>query len=234
MPSSFTITPAEIGGFASVFFRVLGIMVFAPFYNSSTIPAQVKLLAALVLAWTLFPLVPQPVAAAGAGLPALLVSVSGEFLVGMVLGLAASFLFAGLQLAGQIVGFQLGFSIVNVIDPQTEVQTSVMSILYNFIGLIFFLMIDGHHWFFVAVSRSFNFLPAGGVHLHGALVEQIVRMSSQVFVAGLQIAGPVLAATIIADVVMGIIGRAAPQINILIVGMPVKTLVGLGCMSGAF
>jgi flagellar biosynthetic protein FliR len=231
---TFTISPQQMAGFAIVLFRVAGIMVFAPFFNSGTIPVQVKVIVPLVMALTLSPLVPQVMPPAGSNLTQLVLMMIGETLIGMVLGLVASFLFAGLQLAGQIVGFQLGFSIVNVIDPQTAVQTSVVSILYNFIGLVFFLLIDGHHWFFLAVSRSFNYLPAGGIQLHGPLVEEMIRMSSQVFSSGLQIAGPVLAATMTADVLMGIIGRVAPQVNILIVGMPVKTLVGLACMSVAF
>jgi flagellar biosynthetic protein FliR len=132
------------------------------------------------------------------------------------------------------MGFQIGFSIVNIIDPQTQVKTSVISILQNFLGLSFFLLINGHHWFFIALGESFQFLPFGGVQLQGSLMEELIRLSAQMFVAGVQIAAPVIAVTICSDVVIGIIGRAAPQINILIVGMPIKTLVGLSGMSVAF
>jgi len=100
--------------------------------------------------------------------------------------------------------------------------------------LIFFLLINGHHWFFLAVSDSFRYLPVEGVRLHGPVIQEIIRLSSQVLVAGVQIAAPVLAVTIICDVVLGIIGRAAPQIQILIVGMPLKTLVGFTCLSISF
>jgi flagellar biosynthetic protein FliR len=231
---SFSVSPQQMAAFAVVLFRVAGIMVFAPFFNSGAIPAPVKAGISLVAALMLAPLVPAAAVPAAGGLPALLFSVLGEALIGMVLGLAASFVFAALQLAGQVVGFQLGYSIINVIDPQSDVQTSVISILYNFLGLVFFLMIDGHHWFFLAVSGSFAYLPAGGARLHGPLVDEMVRLSSGIFSAGVQIAGPVIAATATADVLMGIIGRVAPQINILVVGLPLKTLVGLGCMSIAF
>jgi flagellar biosynthetic protein FliR len=152
-------------------------------------------------------------------------------LIGMVLGLTASFIFGALQLAGQIIGFQLGFSIVNVIDPQSAVETSVISILYNFIGITLFLLLNGHHLFFLAVSESLQYLPVGGVHLKGPMVDEILRLSSQLFVSGLRIAAPVVAITVIADVILGVIGRAAPHINMLIVGMPVKTLVGLASLS---
>jgi len=231
---SLTISPQEVFGFTAILFRVSGIMVFAPFFNSGAIPVQVKVIVPLVLALTLAPLIPTAQVNADWGLVQGFVAILGELLVGMVLGLTVSFLFAGFQMAGQIVSFQLGFSIVNVIDPQTSVQTSVISILHNFLGLIFFLILDGHHWLLRAVCDSLSYLPVGGVHLKGPLVEGVLGLSSQIFVAGLQIAAPVVAATVIADVLTGIIGRAAPQINILIVGMPVKTLVGLASMSIAF
>jgi len=220
--------------FAVVLFRVAGIMVFAPFYNGSAFPAQVKVILVLIVALTLAPVVPQSQLPSEYGLAQVVTAVLGEVVIGIVLGLAASFVFGGLQLAGQIMGFQIGFSIINVMDPQTAVETSVISILNNLIGLTLFLLVNGHHWFFLAVSESLSYLPVGGVHLNGPLVEEVLRLSGRIFVSGLRIAGPVVAVTIISDVVIGIIGRAAHQINILIVGMPVKTLIGLAALSIAF
>jgi flagellar biosynthetic protein FliR len=132
------------------------------------------------------------------------------------------------------MAFQLGFSIINVIDPQTQVETSVISFLENFIGIAFFLLINGHHWFFTAVSESFGYLPVTGVRLEGPVVERFVHLSADVLVSGIQIAAPVIAVTVIADVVLGIITRVAPQIHIMIVGMPLKTLIGFTCMSLSF
>jgi len=229
--SSISISSVQVMSFVVVLFRVAGIMVFSPFYSSGAFPAQIKVILPLIVALTLAPMVPPSQLPAEFGLAQVVTSALGEALIGMVLGLTASFVFGGLQLAGQILGFQLGFSIVNVIDPQSAVETSVISILYNFIGLALFLLLNGHHWFFLAVSESLSYLPVGGVHLRGPLVEEVLRLSARIFVSGLRIAGPVIAVTTIADVVLGMIGRAAPQINILIVGMPVKTLVGLASLS---
>jgi len=231
---SFSFSLVQVMSFAAVLFRVAGIMVFAPFYSGGPFPPQVKVILPLIVALTLAPMVPQAQLPSGFGLAQVVAAGLGETLIGMVLGLTASFIFGALQLAGQIIGFQLGFSIINVIDPQSAVETSVISILNNFIGLTLFLLVDGHHWFFQAVSESLQYLPVGGVHLKGPFVDEILRLSGQVFVSGLRIAGPVVAVTVIADVVLGMIGRAAPQINILIVGMPVKTLVGLASLSIAF
>ena len=228
------ISMAEVTRFAVVLFRVSGIIIFAPFFSSYTIPIQIRVTVALMATLALVPSLPLGQVPADMDMFRVLTLLVRESTVGLVLGLVSLFIFAGMQLAGQIISFQLGFAIIHVIDPQSEVETTVFSFIENYIGLLFFLLINGHHWFFLAVSDSFNYLPVQGIHLSGPLVAEIVRLSSQIMVSGLQIAAPILAVTIIADVVVGIIGRVAPQINILIVGMPLKTLVGFACMSISF
>ena len=225
---------AEVVRFAVVLMRVGGIMVFAPWFSSNSFPMQMRLVLTLIATLALCPALPLANIPAYTGLTQILGIGLGECLFGMVLGLAASFLFAGMQLGGQIISFQLGFSIINLIDPNSDVEVSVISFLQENLGLLFFLLINGHHWFFLAVSESFNYLPVGGVRLNGLVVQEIIRLSAQILVFGLQLAAPVLTVTIVCDVVLGMIGRAAPQINILIVGMPLKTLAGFFCMSVSF
>jgi flagellar biosynthetic protein FliR len=225
---------AEVLRFAIVFLRVAGIMVFAPLFSSYSIPFQVRAFFALVCSLAVLPALPLDQVPLGLTLGSIPGLAAGELIFGLVLGLATFFIFAALQLAGQIISFQLGFSIINVIDPQTQVETSVISFLENFIGLGFFLLINGHHWLFLAISESFRYFPATGLRLDGPLVQEFIHLSSEVLVSGVQIAAPVIAVTIITDMVLGIIGRVAPQIHILVVGMPLKTLVGFSCMSFSF
>jgi flagellar biosynthetic protein FliR len=225
---------AEVIRFGIVLLRTAGIMVFAPLFSSSTIPFQIRILFALVSAFVLAPCLSLSDIPVDFGLPSLLGFAAGELMFGLVLGLTSYFVFAGLQLAGQIMSFQLGFSIINVIDPQTQVETSVISFLENFIGIAFFLLINGHHWFFKAVSESFGYLPVTGLRLQGPAVEGFLHLSADILISGIQIAAPVIAVTVITDVVLGIITRVAPQIHIMVVGMPLKTLVGFTCMSFSF
>jgi flagellar biosynthetic protein FliR len=224
----------EVVRFSVVFSRMGGIMVFAPLFSSRSIPVQTKVILTLVGTLALLPAVPLAQMPDDLSLGIILSIGLSQMLFGMVLGLAASFLFAGMQLAGQMISFNLGFAIVNLIDPQTEVEVPVFSLLQDYLGLMFFLMLNGHHWFFLAVSDSFKYLPVTGIQLKGPLVLEVIRLSGQILVSGVQIAGPVIAVTIICDVVLGIIGRAAPQIQILIVGMPLKTLVGFTSLSISF
>jgi len=228
------ISQEEIVRFSVVLFRTAGVMTFAPIFGSRAVPYQVRIVVALVAAIALYPSMPAVPLQVQSDLGFLAGVALGEVLCGMVLGLAASFIFAGLQLAGQIIAFQLGFSIVNLIDPQSDVETSVISFLQYYLGILFFLLINGHHWFFLAVSDSFSYLPVHGAVLHAPLVQEVIRLSSQVFIAGVQVAAPVIAVTVIADVVLALLGRAAPQIHVLIVGLPLKSLVGFAAMCISF
>jgi flagellar biosynthesis protein FliR len=227
-------TNAEIVRFAVVLFRLAGIMLFAPFFGSRSIPYQARVVLTLVATFALVPALPIEKVPEELTLVSLLGTVAGEAVFGLMLGLVAQFSFGAMQLAGQLIAFQLGFSIINVMDPQSEVEMSVISFMENFIGLLLFLLANGHHWFFIALRDSFTYLPVTGLKLHGPLVFEVVRLSSQVLTLGVQIAAPVIAVTVLADIVMGIIARVAPQVNILIVGMPAKLLIGFGCLSLSF
>jgi flagellar biosynthesis protein FliR len=228
------VSTAEIIRFAIVLVRLSGIMIAAPFFTNRSVPVQVRAVFILVATLVLAPALPLHSFPSELNLSSLAPVLVNEVIVGAVLGIAASLVFAGFQFAGQMISFQLGFSLINVIDPQTQVESSVFSFITEYTGLLFFLLINGHHWFLLAISESFNCLPVGGLHLQAPLMAYLIRLSSQVLVIGVRIAGPVIAITIAIDVVMGVIGRAAPHINILIVGMPVKILVGMGCVSFSF
>ncbi len=224
----------EIVRFVIVLLRVSGIMLFAPFFSNQTVPMQIRAAFAFVVAIVLVPSLPLSAVPAGLELSSVTGLVASEILSGVLLGFAASCVFAGLQFAGQIISYQLGFALINQIDPQSNVESPVFSFIQHYIGLLLFLLINGHHWFLLAINQSFSILPVGGAHIQMPVVEHLVSLSSQILVIGLRIAGPIIAVTVITDVVMGIIGRAAPQIHIIIVGMPLKILVGFCCMSFSF
>lgn len=228
------ISTAEIVRFGIVLVRLSGIMIFAPFFSNKSVPLQLRAVFALVATLVLAPSLPLQSLPAELNLNNLTTVFVNEIMVGAVLGIAASMVFAGFQFAGQIISFQLGFSYINVIDPQTQVEAPVFSFINDYIGMLFFLLINGHHWFLLAISESFKSLPVGGLQLQAPLLAYIIRLSAEILVIGIRIAGPVIVVTVIADVVLGVIGRAAPHINIIIVGMPLKTLVGFSCLSFSF
>jgi len=222
---------AEIVRFLIVLLRLSGIMILAPLFSSQSIPVPVRIAFAFVVSFVLAPSMPLNAVPPEVNLGNMAPLFLGEVMFGALLGFAAACVFAGLQFAGQVVSFQLGFSLINMIDPQSEVDSSVFSFFQNYIGLLLFLLINGHHWFLLAINESFAALPVGGFHLQAPMAEHLIRLSAELLVIGLRIAGPVIAVSVITDIVMGVLGRAAPQINIIIVGMPLKTLIGFGCLS---
>ena len=225
---------AEILRFIIVLTRLGGIMVSAPFFSGGSIPIPIRILFSCAAAFVLAPSLPLGNLPAALSLGSMVGMLLLEIAFGLVLGFVANCIFAGLQLAGQIISFQMGFSVVNLIDPQTQVNMPVFSFFNNYVGLLLFLLVNGHHWFLMAVHESFAVLPAGGFVLSGVLVEKIIDMTAAIFVIGVKIAGPIIIITIIVDIVIGIIGRTAPQINLLVVGMPLKLLVGFACLSFTF
>lgn len=214
-----------IGVLAVILARVGGVMVFAPFFGSPIIPAPVRAGLAVALSVMLFPFLEGSIAPPPPGQLDFVLWLCRELLVGLVLGFVGQMFFGGLQLAGQIMGFQMGFSVVNVIDPQTQVETSVLSTLQTAVGVLVFLAVNGHHWFVQAIVDSYHLLP-GSPRVSETLVSQLVISSGQMFILGLKLAAPIIVCLFMVDVLLGILGRAAPQIHILIVGMPAKSLMG--------
>lgn len=225
---------AEILRFIIVLTRLGGVMVSAPFFSGGSMPIPIRIVFSCAAAFVLSPSLPLGNLPAALNLGSLVAILLMEIIFGLVLGFVSSCIFAGLQLAGQIVSFQMGFSVVNLIDPQTQVNMPVFSFFFNYVGLLLFLMVNGHHWFLLAIHESFSVLPVGGFVLSGVLVEKIVGMTAEIFVIGVKIAGPLILVITIVDIVIGIIGRTAPQINLLVVGMPLKILVGFACLSFSF
>jgi flagellar biosynthetic protein FliR len=204
--------------------RLGAAMTFAPFFGSAAIPMRVKAGFALALTILLYP------GYASQTLPAGMVSwvsaIAGELVIGLVIGLTMTLVFEGIQLAGQILGFQLGFSLANIIDPQSMVETPVLSNFHQMVGLYIFLQLGVHHWTLRALARSFSYLPMGEVVLSLPTVAGLARFSSGMLLIAVQIAAPVLLATLLADLALGMIGRASPQLPVLFVGLSVKSILG--------
>lgn len=214
-----------ITGLLTIGVRLSGLMLFAPFFGSAIIPARVK--AALVLGLTLllFPTVGRAIGTHElADWPILVFT---EFLIGAGMGIATNVVFEGAQLAGQILGIQMGYSLVNILDPLTQVDTTVISIFYQSIVMLLFLRMDVHLWLLRAIGNSFLYMPPGTTHLSSLFTQAVLKMGGQIFGVGVQIAAPVLSATLVADIVLGLMGKASPQMPVMVLGPAVKSLLGM-------
>lgn len=211
--------------------RVTGLLVVAPFLGSVALPPRIKVGLAFVLTVFLAPLVPvtQVVKA-----PALLVLLFGEFAIGFVLGFTLQLFFEAGQLAGQVCGVQMGFSLASIVNPDnSQADSPVLSTFCDLLVLLLFVQLGVPHWLLRGLARSFDYLPPGHFSLVWPAMSAILKFVAGMWIAGLQIAAPVLVASLFADVALGFIGKASPQLPVLFVGISLKNLLGLTLMGGA-
>ena len=218
---------SQLEQFIFIFIRIGAIMMLAPVFGYRSVPLRCRIGFSLLLAYLLFPIVYDVRLYVSPQLVAFAMAVIQEVVIGLIIGFATTLLFAGVQLSGQIIGIQMGFTIANIIDPQSQMQTSVISQFKYLLVLFIFLAIDGHHFLLRATAASFEAIPLLKVTLSDTLISQIIRMSAEVIVIGIKIGAPTMASLLLVEMGMGIIARAVPQMNIFIVGLPLKIGIGL-------
>src|SRR6202012_2257817 len=175
--------------------RVGGLMTFAPFFSSTSFPARIKAVLTLALTALLYPALAIPVASLS---PRQWTEVAlRESVLGLATGLCLQFVFEGVLLAGQIGRFPLGFSLVNIIDPQTNVDTPVLSTFMQMSWILIGLQLNLHHWILRGVCKSFLYFPVGGAIFGPAAVRELMREAGAMFLVGVQIAAPLLFATVV-------------------------------------
>lgn len=150
-----------------------------------------------------------------------------ELLIGIATGLIGRFLFVGVQFGGQVIGTQMGFGIVNVLDPQNNAQISLVAQFQNIIMILFFLVIGGHLYIIQAIVKSFEMIPLGVFVFNKESYIFIVTIFSKIFLTALKITAPIFVTLLVTQVVLGIMGRLVPQLNILIIGFPIQIAGGL-------
>lgn len=222
------ITVEQIETFIFILLRVSSIVATMPILGNRTVPVRVKGGLSLMIVFLLFPFVELHISSSDI-LP-LALRMAGEIMIGVTIGLAGRLVFAGVQLAGQLAGFQMGFAIVNVFDPMTSTQVSIVAQFQYLLAMLVFLAVDGHHLFLYAIAESYRILPALGFHFSGELTQAIVELSTDIFIIAIKTGAPVIAMLLMISIGFGLIARTVPQINILIVGFPVKIAVGLICI----
>jgi len=217
--------------FVMVLCRTTGIFLAAPVFSSPVLPRLVKALLCAVVAGCLLPLA---VASQGeAALPATWlgfgIAVAKETVVGLVLGFFALLAYTGVQVAGELLSEQMGFMMSRVADPTTNVEMAVVARLATVLGLLLFLAVDGHHWLLMALGRSFERVPVGGVELGGLTLGRLFDGFVRMYESGVALAAPVLCVTLLTTVALGVMARLVPQINALMLSFPLK--IGLGLLA---
>ena len=210
--------------------RVSSLFLFAPFLSSASIPMQVKAALAVAITALLYPVYrPGPVETGTLGWVGV---VSGEVVIGLLLGLAVQLVVEGAQMAGQLLGVQAGYSLVTLLDPQTQADLPVMSTFNQLLALLIFLELDVHHWLLRGVAASFAYLPPGAGLSRLTTGRALLQAAGGIWLAGVQLAAPVLVATLLVDITLGFLSKASPQMPVLFVGLSFKTLLSLTVFAG--
>jgi len=210
--------------------RISGVLVFAPFFSAAALPMRTKAIFAGAVAYLLAPLVATlPGAQISLGFTAIL----GELAVGLVYGLSLALLNEMLLFAGQITGMQLSFSLVNLMDPASSIQTPLMGEMFQLMGTLVLITAGLDRILLASMVRSFHAVPLGGYALPPSTAMALVQAAGGIFLAAVELAAPVLAATMLVEVSIGLMGKLSPQLPVMNLTVPMKTVTGFLILSGA-
>jgi flagellar biosynthesis protein FliR len=216
----------QFPSFLLVFIRVTSFFIVLPLFSYRTIPTTFKVGFGFFLSWIMFLSMDAPVFDIDAAYYLLILK---EALVGILIGFIAYVIMSSIQTAGGFIDFQMGFGMVNVMDPQTGAQSPIMGQYLYIISLFFLLTVNGHHLILDGIYYSYQFIPIDQAWLplgSEKVVEFVIRSFSTMFLIALQMSLPVVGSLFLVDVALGIVARTFPQLNIFVVGIPVKMVVG--------
>ncbi|HEX5806785.1 MAG TPA: flagellar biosynthetic protein FliR [Macromonas sp.] len=208
------------------FLRVLAVFASAPIFSSRSVPVRTKIGLAFLIAVCLQPaLGDQPMLSLNS--PAALGAVLQQIVVGVSIGLAVRIIFSAVEMAGEIIGLQMGLNFAGFFDPSTNSQTSTVGRFFGNMSMLLFLVLNGHLLLLQAVASSFHTFPVGGDPLAAVGAMRLHQLGGVIFQYGLWIALPMIGMLLFVNVVMGIISRIAPQMNVFAIGFPLTLSVGL-------
>jgi len=226
-----SITTAELNTLLATFLwplsRILALVATAPILGNPSIPVRVKLGLAIMITILVAPTVeqslPQIDPSSGIGLIILLQQV----MIGIAIGFVMRIVFVAVEMAGELIGLQMGLGFAIFFDPQNSGQIDIIGRFLGVIASLAFLAIDGHLMMIALISQSFNTLPVGSEGIADATFTTLANWGGEIFKSGLQLSLPVLTALLITNLALGILTRAAPQLNIFAVGFPLTLSIGL-------
>ncbi|MCW3039502.1 MAG: flagellar biosynthetic protein FliR [Solirubrobacterales bacterium] len=218
--------PDRVGAFFLVLARVSPLFILAPLFSSKLVPARVRGIVAVALAVGL-----SPVAGAHLHLPTDQYAFAGllgkELMVGLAFAFALGALFASVQIAGSLLDTMIGFSFGSLIDPITGNQSTVLQQLYSLVSVLVFIGIGGDAWVIRGLARTYEVVGLLEYPRLDVMVSGALQSFSQIFLAAIQVAGPVILALTLTDAAFGVVSRVVPQLNVFQVGFPAKVVVGL-------
>ncbi len=210
--------------------RVGGVIAFAPIFNSAGVPAKVKIILTFAIAALMAPII---AAQRNAHTELAVATLLGEASVGVLIGLTLSLMNEALLFAGSMMSVSFSFSLANLMDPNSQVETDVLGTAFGWLGVLVLLGAGLHRVVLNALLHSFVTLPVGSIFLSAVSGKQLAESGSGIFLAGLQLAAPVVAAAMLVEVVIGLVSRMAPALPAQVASVPLKSLVSYVTLIGS-
>ncbi len=213
--------------FLLCFSRVMAILAAIPVINSRQAPPQVRIGLGFATALLLFPLMAKYTPKMDFTIIQFALVMVNEVLIGLLLGLVSNLIFTAVSFGGTIIGYQMGFAAANIFDPQTTQQLSIMSQFSNIIAILFFLALNLHHIFFKVIVDSYILLPPGTLNFSGQAIPLLMDLAGHMFLLSVTLSAPVLALLLISNLILGILARVFPQLNVFLLSFPMNIGIAL-------
>lgn len=214
--------------FILLFIRATGLFVASPIFGKNNLPPVMKIGFSVLVAFILLPLHTETFYLSIDNYQMLIYWSIMEFLIGIIIGFIALIYFNLVYLAGTIVDIQMGFGMVNIMDPQTNAQMPLMGGFYNILITLIFLATNGHHEIIRALLRSYEVMPIGfNISVTENVINYLIKIFTETFILAFQLSAPIIIAIFLSNVILGILARTMPQMNIFIVGLPLKIIIGI-------
>lgn len=227
MPADIQLIPlAQFQSFLVVTARVAGFIAAIPVIAAAQTPIRVKTALVVVTSLLFFPLMHQAVPQVDFSPVPFALLVVSELLLGLLLGLVSRLIFTAVEFGATVIGYQMGFAAANVFDPQSERQVALVSQFQNIFAILIFLAINGHHLFIRAAVKSYVYLPPGRIDFSGEAIPYLMQLASHMFAIGFQFSAPVLAVLLLSGLILGILARVFPQLNVFLLSFPLN--IGAG------
>ena len=217
----------ELKAFYLILIRIGIIFQMLPFFNSRVVPVLAKAGLSVIMTIVLFPVINVSMVEFPHTAFGMMGLVLSEFVVGIILGLLVMTFFEGVRMMGQMVGFQTGFAITNIIDPQSGSQISILSNMAYLVAMMFFLLFNGHYILLNALRESFEVIPVGSLRLNSGMFGKMISIYGDMFVIAVKIGAPAIGALLFTNLAFGLITKFIPQMNIMIVAFPIQIIIGL-------
>ena len=221
---------AMIASFIWPLTRILGLIAIAPPFGNNSVPVQVKLMLGVMLALIVAPAIPPLTDADPISLAGIMILMQ-QMVIGMAMGFMVRVVFAGIEMAGEVIGLTMGLGFATFFDPQTQGRSSAISQILVLLSTLIFLTLNAHLSLFAALIESFTTIPISTSLTMGFSFQKLAIWGEQIFSISLRLSLPVVAALLITNIALGILTRAAPQLNLFGIGFPITIGVGFLMLS---